>query len=897
MFNDQNTFSEVLECPGVKEFLEKYAGQLLEAQTLGSLSGMTLSRIRDLMPEGMRPVLEAVIDVANGKTPAVTIRDPHTVPATIQTGMFSPTYNIDEVDGMLYMLDHALGGSVLVRFSKPMREDAGTVTYEGKPRSICFRHIGIMNGAQVLGVFVRDIFTEYGREYTLHAEGFIDEDGIMIDPCDIVIGTDPQQAPDPGYAANEEVALQAAREGIVLLKNNGALPLAENEIRVRGESEFRNSAVGAGKINPRYSVRLSKGLAQQGIRIREDADTALVIISRASGENFDNNALPGEFYLSREEEDEIARLRASCRKVIAVVNSGYPMDLRWTEQYKMDAVVWCGFAGMLGGQALAEVLCGRVNPSGKLPDTWSLDYWDIPASRNFYQPPTAEDALDADHDVWLDTCYEEDIYVGYRYFETFGAKCAYPFGFGLSYTDFAIRAQLENADLSAAETVTVSASVTNTGKYAGKEVVQVYAEIPDGKLEQPARRLIAFAKTKELAPGETQVLTLDIPVKRLESYDEASASWVMEAGNYVFHAGSSVQDTAKIGSLPLASLRVLKQTVNRCVPNIAFKRMSKLDGAFPTGEHSGIKEVHYLEPRTGRAHIEECNVPDVPEADDWTVEEMARLAVCANSGWGMHQKGEAGKIFRIRGRDLPCYAVADGNTGVNVNRRNIGFPSSNMVCASWNTELACRVGAVIADEAKDNEIRMILAPAMNIHRNPLCGRHPEYFSEDPLLAGLMAGNMCKGLEENGVDGSVKHVACNNSESSRKRNQTIASERALREIYFKAFEYALEVRKPASIMTGYNALNGVFTAEDEEMIQGIFREEFGFDGFVMTDWNSYDTADIPTSVQAGNCWFTPGTEDDTFTKIIEDGVKDGKIDVSRLRNNTRYILRIIRRMPR
>lgn len=821
-------------------------------------------------------------------------QDPHTLPATIQIGLFSSTYSIDEVDGQLYMLDHALGGSILVRFSKPMREDAGTVTYNSEPRPICFRHIPFLNNAQILGVFVRDIFTEYGKEYTLRAEGFIDEDGIMIEPYDIVIRTDPQQQPDPRYAENEEVALEAAREGIVLLKNNGVLPLTETEVSVYGEAEFRNSAVGAGKINPRYSIRIRQGLARQGIMINEDADTALVIISRASGENYDNNALPGEFYLSNEEETAIASLRARCRKVIAVINSGYPMDLRWTEQYKMDAVLWCGFAGMMGGQALAEVLRGTVNPSGKLPDTWSLDYWDIPASRNFYQPLTADKALDADHDVWLDTCYEEDLYIGYRYFETFGAKCAYPFGFGLSYTGFDIAARMEHTDLSAAEKMTVSASVTNTGKRAGKEVVQIYAQIPDGKLEQPAKRLVAFEKTKELAPGETQVLTLEIPVKRLESYDEESASWVMEAGDYLFYAGSSVQDTARIGKASLGSLRILGKTVNRCVPNIAFKRMSKLDGAFPKGEHSRIKEVHYLEPRTGRAHIEECNVPDIPDAEDWTVEEMARLAVCANSGWGMHQKGEAGKIFRVAGRDLPYYAVADGNNGVNVHRKNIGFPSSNMVCASWNTQLAYRIGAVIADEAKDNGVQMILAPAMNIHRNPLCGRHPEYFSEDPLLAGLMAGNQCRGLEENGVDGSVKHVACNNSESSRKRNQTIASERALREIYFKAFEYALEVRRPASIMTGYNALNGVFTAEDEELIQGIFREEFGFDGFVMTDWNSYDTADIPTSVQAGNCWLTPGTEDETFTKIIEEGVKNGRIDVDRLRNNTKYILRIVRK---
>lgn len=275
-----------------------------------------------------------------------------------------------------------------------------------------------------------------------------------------------------------------------------------------------------------------------------------------------------------------------------------------------------------------------------------------------------------------------------------------------------------------------------------------------------------------------------------------------------------------------------------------------------------------------------------------SVRELARLSVCASHGWGMHETGEAGRIYRLEGRDLPRYAVADGNNGVNINKPNIGMPCSNTVCSTWNANLAFEVGRVIGEEAKENDIRMILAPAMNIHRNPLNGRHPEYFSEDPLLGGIMAGNQCKGLHAAGVDSSMKHTVANNAESSRKRNHSFISERALREIYLKIFEYAIGVQEPTSIMTGYNACNGCFTAEDEEMIQGIFHKEFGFDGYVMTDWNSYDTADVASAVRAGNCWMTPGTTDDTYVQPIIDGVESGYIEESRLRKNVCRILEAI-----
>jgi len=563
------------------------------------------------------------------------------------------------------------------------------------------------------------------------------------------------------------------------------------------------------------------------------------------------------------------------------------MDVRWVDQYKIQGVIWCGFPGMSGGRALVEILDGRVNPSGKLPDTWSLDYPDLPASANFFRAKDAESALSADFPYFINTYYEEDIYVGYRYFETFHKPTAYHFGFGMSYTEFEIKAVYQLSS--------VFVSVRNVGSVPGKEVVQIYAEIPEGKLEQPAKRLIGFAKTGMLLPGEEQELEIKIEENQLVSYDTVTAQWIMEKGRYQFFAGSSVKNITACGTFFLEEDKVIKQVENLMSPPVKIETFSKKNSDFPKGMHSGIQDnTTALTLKANRRHYEEPNVQEDDFVSRLSVEELAHLSVCASHGWGMHEKGEAGRIYQLEGYDLPPFAAADGNNGVNIKKPNIGMPCSNTVCATWNTELAYEVGRVIAQEAKENNIQMILAPAMNIHRNPLNGRHPEYFSEDPYLAGMMAGHQSKGLEENGISSCIKHTIANNCESARKRNHSIMTERAMREIYLKVFEVSVLVHSPDSMMTGYNAVNGVFTGEDEEMIQGIFRKEFGFTGFVMTDWNSYSTLDIVSAIQAGNCWMTPGSTDSTYVTPIVNGVRDGKIDLNRLRSNVRYMLRVIQK---
>ena len=890
-FTTDSTLGELLEQPAVLDFYNQVAPGMIDGSVIGFMKSATINQLLENSTDDKRKMFAAILDAANGcEVNYIPIDAKQVLP---KVEMYEElTYDVDDIDGKWYMLEHRFSGCLVLRFTKKMNEDIyGHVTCNGKelPEGI-IKSMEAVGGIQMLGIPVRDALREYGKEYHLHIENFVDMDGNIMEPQDLTVRTLPKSMPDPVYAAHDEVALQAAREGIVLLKNDDhVLPISSNcELYIEGALMFRTAVVGAGRINPRYNIGFVRAVEEySNFKVDENSETGIVVISRASGENFDNNAIKGEFYLTDQEEETIAKMTRQCKNTIAIINSGYPMDLRWVEKYKVQAVIWCGFSGMLGGKALVEILDGRVNPSGKLPDTWSNDYFEIPSSRNFYRAKDADSALSAECPYFVDTFYEEDIYVGYRYFETFNKSVAYPFGFGLSYSEFEVEAEFKDME--------IIATVKNGGTVLGKEVIQVYAMIPDGKLEQPAKRLVGFAKTRLLDSGESQELTIKLTKNSLASFDTATARWIMEKGQYGFFVGNSIKNLKKCGELILNADEIIKQVENLMVPPIELNTLSKKNSEFPKGLHSGIKEgITELTPKAVRKNYTETDRGIEDFVSKLRIEELARLSVCASHGWGMHEKGEAGKIYKLENYEIPYFAVADGNNGVNINKPNIGMPCSNTVCASFNIDLAYHIGRVIAEEAMENNIQMILAPAMNIHRNPLNGRHPEYFSEDPYLAGIMAGNQSKGLEENGVSSCIKHVIANNCESSRKRNHSIMTERALREIYLKVFEVALEVHSPDSMMTAYNATNGVFTAEDEEMIQGIFRGEFGFEGFVMTDWNSYDTADVVSAIQAGNGWMTPGTTDNTFVTPIINGVYEGKIDIERLRSNVRYMLKVVQK---
>lgn len=854
-------------------------------------------------------------------------------------------YDFHDIDGLYYMLDRKLSGCLLMMWTKPMDQNAeGTVLLDGIPVEGCVsQYMSVMGNMWVLGIPLRGRVTEYGKNYQLYIEGYVDADGNVMEPQKFTVRGVKKSESRPEYASHEQTALQAAREGIVLLKNEeNILPLAKGSVLNlfgKGVHEFRIGAVGAGKINPRYSVNFLEAVrttrdyslneelvsfygcdrdilppAEMMGRAKEVSDTAVIFLTRAAGENQDASSAKGEYYLSDEEEKLIRGVSEVFTNTIAVLNVGYPIDVTFAERYQVKGLVYLGFAGMFAGTALLDILSGNTNPSGKLPDTWALDYFDIPASKNFYNCAD-KPRLTSEDMVYIDTCYEEDIYVGYRYFKTFGKKEAYPFGFGLSYTEFEIRCGAFAFD---GEALEAEAVIRNAAERAGKEVFQLYIGKPETDMEQPEKELVFFEKTKELAPGEVQRIVIHVPVKMLTSFSEEEKAYILSAGEYRIYAGNSA-DAKPCGSFFVSEKRIIKKTEHLIKCGKRFPRLTKKDpgGTWPAGEFSGVVsgKTTFLPYQERRRYATEKSLTERIQEQGFrimfddvrkdpklagafvkqlTSAELARLTVCASAGWGMEGIGEAGRVFRLEGYGLPDFPVSDGNSGVNLNVKNIGMPSGVTICASFNKPLCEEIGRVIGEEAKEMGIPLILAPAFNIHRNPLNGRQPEYFSEDPCLSGVMAGYYARGMESAGTASCYKHLIGNNCESSRKRNQSLISERAIREIYFRTFEYAMDIHIPASVMTAYNAVNGCPTAADEELIMGLLREENGFDGLVMTDWTTYDTVEVAAMVQAGNCWITPGSNDNTYTDQIVKGLEEGRIDPDRLRENVAALIRTMAR---
>ncbi len=848
-----------------------------------------------------------------------------------------PVYNIDDMDNAAFMLDHEMEGVYVLGCAADVdpdhpgkvyvdEVDAGAPVLSHSPWGGCS-----------LGFKVRRFIREYGKTYTIRYEGGMSVEGEPLPPYTFQLESLPKVEIGAVYPEHDELVLQSAREGMVLLKNDHhALPLGQGAVINtfgKAAATFRLGCVGAGKINPRYGIRFEEGIRRfSSLRLNEElfefyrtretnevpdealmqaakakSDTAVIVLTRGTGESRDNCPVPGDYYLTDAEKHLLQAVSAAFAKTVAVLNVGYPIEMGWVEEYNIDAVLWCGLPGMAGGKALAEILEGTVSPSGKLPDTWSLDYYDIPAAQNFYIAPEGADVSQFGN-TFVTTVYEEDLYVGYRFFDTFGKKAAFPFGHGLSYTTF------EKTVLSATETgcaVSLEIAVKNTGACSGKEVVQLYAALPDGKLEQPAKRLVAFAKTRELAPGETQTIHLEIPAKRLESYDEDTASWIIEPGKIGVLLGGSVAEAQEVFAFDVPELVVLQKVENRVTPPIPITRLSKKDpaGTYPTGKDSKAGPADDLPYRQKRNQIPEKRpvigkkpaqtvtfpmvVEDESLLDAFVLQlsdyELARLSVGARTGWGVDDNGFAGTLYnegKVAHLQIPDYFMADGNNGLNMHDATIGFPVSNTMAATFNEELCFEEGRAIATEGRDLNLQCILAPAMNLHRNPLCGRHSEYFSEDPYLAGRMGGQESAGLEAAGASSVMKHFIANNAENYRNRNHSIMTERCMRELYLKVFEVAMEVNVPDAMMTGYNPTNGAWCAGDEELLEGILRDEWGYTGYVMTNWGSSTCCPPAPTAQGGNSWVAPGCMDDSEPNMIVAALASGAIDRERIRANVR-----------
>lgn len=854
---------------------------------------------------------------------------------------FSPmgkTLNPEIIDGKMNSFARLPYG-LEIRMSQPLAEDGyGTVTVDGIPisKGKTF-HMNMVMEMDILYIPVGEVAREYGKEYTVRLSGFRAADGrVYPDQC-FKIKVTQRSRRDPAFDSNDNVALCAAKEGMVLLKNEEhVLPLKSDSVLNcfgRGIYMFRNATIGASAINPRWqpnfvesvkehsSFILNEDLAklyyhlqdtvptQEQLRAaKEKSDTAVIIITRSSGEFMDNLPDKGGYYLTDSEEEMIKAVASEFTRTAAIINSGYPIDLRWTETYDIKSVLYTGYAGMLAGYALMEILDGRANPSGKLPDTWCLDYYDSPASQNFINFREG-DAIPGEKDKGIQLYYEEDIYVGYRYFDSFGKKTAYSFGHGLSYTTFSVTAGSPQWD---GERVTVRAEVTNTGEVNGREAVQLYIAAPEGRLEKPRRVLAAFEKTGELTPGQTQALTLSADSDTFASFDEDSGAFVLEQGCYGVYVGNSLANAVHIGEFNIENTKVLRKTDRVGLPVEDYPRLSRkspnVDARSRLNDLADRIPVPANRPDYAPAPLPEYSGPRITypmlKANSTLLEnfvaqmtdgELCTMNVCGGANWYLPwQNGEAGKTRVLRKYKMPQMLVTDGNAGINVRKKNIGMPSSSCVAASFNKELAYQVGAAIAAESKLMGVYQNLGPGMNIHRNILGGRNPEYFSEDPYLAGAMAGMHAKGLEDNGVGCCYKHLFCNNADTSRKGSQSIVSERALREIYFRVFEEALKIQKPSTVMTSYNSLNGIYPAENADLLQRIVRGEWGIDGMIMTDWGSYDTIDPVEIVKAGNCWLTEGSG--RHVKLLKQAVKDGRLSRAVLEHNVLAIIKTMLKRP-
>lgn len=681
-------------------------------------------------------------------------------------------------------------------------------------------------------------------------------------------------------------------DGMEEKENEGKLSVFAplNEFYRENVAQQRKAGKGPGHTTePELPAELLKQAARE-------CDTAVISICRYSAEDWDRKGEPndGDFYLSREEQRMVADVTAAFRKVVVVLNVGGMVDTSWfAHDDKISSVLLAWQGGMEGAMAEADILCGDVTPSGKLTDTFAASFDDYPSSANF------NDSKDY-------VCYTDDIFVGYRYFETIpGAaeKVNYPFGFGLSYTSFDWTCEKTEID---SESIAVTLRVTNTGAYAGKEVLQLYTSAPKCRLEMPKLELRAFRKTDLLKPGESRIVTLCVPVSELSVYDEKLAAYVLPAGSCRIFAGTSVRAIREVGAFEAEQERVIEQVKNRCVPKKLPQRL-KADGSYEeleTGEYASVYDTadwpekpkwtaeHILPNRYGTALPEDRlsfeKVASGEASIDEFVDSLTDDELITLLG-GTPNRGVA-DTRGIGGLDelgIPAVMTADGPAGLRIvperGVKTTAWPVATLLACTWDPELVYAVGEAGAKEVRENNIGMWLTPAINIHRSPLCGRNFEYYSEDPLVAGKLAAAMVQGIQSQHISACVKHFCCNNKETNRYASDSRVSERALREIYLKAFRIVVKEADVWAVMTAYNLLNGIYTSENADLLSGILREEWGFDGLVVTDWVNW--AEHYREVLAGNNVRMPHGS----PKRLQKAMKLGLITREQLTANARHVL--------
>lgn len=765
-----------------------------------------------------------------------------------------------------------------------------------------------------------------------------------------------------------QVARQVAAEGMVLLKNDGTLPLKTKKVALFGAGAEDTTVCGTGSgfaFSP-YIVNVRQGLENAGLEITSDrwlknyqavkkqgekqskislmdkrfsgirylageqsvtqedlqqagaADTAIYVISRNTGENFDRKPAAGDYYLSDMEEKNLRLLAGHFAHTVVILNTCV-IDAALIESISgVSAVLLMGQAGMEAGNALADLLTGKTTPSGRLTDTWAKQYNDYPAAATF-------SANDGDT---LQEDYVEDIFVGYRYFDTFGLEVVYPFGYGLSYTNFSYHDIYVKADW---KNVEVTVTVENTGSCSGREVVQVYASAPSGCLPKPWQELKGYAKTGLLAPGAKETVRISFSTEALASYDEAKAAWIMEAGDYLLRIGTDSRHTDIGAVLRLDAGAVLRRLSNKLTPDHELKRMTVPERK-PEPVEAPVTELYAADcvtvdnaskikreivtyqtdsmpkniPSRKFRYPVDCEerletVRDYPrstlydvEAGKISMEEFVasldtEILLRIVTGIGSETKhpvparlpkgiGKARTARTASGRTtaqymeslgIPASGFSDGPAGLHLmGSPSTAYPVGMVTAQCWDTDIVRRLGDCFGMEMEYYNVFVLLGPGMNIHRDPLCGRNFEYYSEDPLLTGRTAAAFTEGLQTNhsGYGVAVKHFAANNQELDRMTSNSTISERALREIYLKGFEICVREAKPLTVMSSYNCLNGQHTSSQYELLTDILRGEWGFDGFVMTDWDF--RSEKPFDFHAGNDIIMGGYPTDVIAAAID-----------------------------
>lgn len=688
------------------------------------------------------------------------------------------------------------------------------------------------------------------------------------------------------------LARRAGAEGCVLLKNEGTLPLkAGQSVAVFGRCQLDWFYVGygsGGDVHPPYRVNLMEGLKNAGIPFDEKVaktyadwcfsednkadhgwwghwpmshpempleqsmvsaaakrcDTAIVVIDRAAGEDRENTLTKGSYYLTDEETVMLDAVTSAFRHTAVVLDIGSIMDMAWAEVYgdKLSAILIAWQGGMESGNAVADVLTGKVNPCGKLSDTIARNYENYPSSSSFGGKEFNN--------------YTEDIFVGYRYFETFAKdKVLYPFGYGLSYTTFECKPLALNWERG---TYTVSAQVTNTGNVAGREAVMLWCAAPQGKLGKAAKVLTAYGKTKLLAPGESETITLCFDERTFASFDDTGKTgfanaFVLEAGEYQFFLGDVLA-----GTITIDETRVIEQCEEVCGIKAPFARMvaREENGTIVAREEmlpygnvdlrqrilerlpeeitfTGDKGYKLSDVAKGKISLDAF----IAQLDDKELEALTRGEGCMGSALGVAGNAGAfgGVLPSLREKGIPPVITADGPSGLRLKKYCALLPNGTALACSFDDELIQQLFTHVGKEMIKHGVDVVLSPGMNIHRNPLCGRNFEYFSEDPLLTGKMAAAIVRGVQSQGVSCCPKHFACNNQETKRNTNDSRVSKRALREIYLRCFEIVVKEASPKVIMTSYNKINGVWSHYNYDLVTTVLRQEWGFGGVVITDW--------------------------------------------------------------